>query len=68
MSEDSLNLVLLNQANKSSLDMAKIQIKLEQITPFGGIFSGMEQFDPLLSKFIDSTLEERCRSFSYIWM
>ena len=29
--------------------MAKVQIKSEQITPFGGIFSIMEQFDILLS-------------------
>ena len=29
--------------------MAKVQIKSEQITPFGGIFSIMEQFEVLLS-------------------
>ena len=45
--------------------MAKIQIKSEQITPFGGIFSIMEQFDALLSKVINSTLGERCQSFGY---
>ena len=45
--------------------MAKVQIKSEQITPFGGIFSIMEQFDALLSKVIDSTLGERCQSFGY---
>ena len=45
--------------------MAKVQIKPEQITPFGGIFSIMEQFDALLSKVIDSTLGERCHSFGY---
>jgi hypothetical protein len=27
--------------------MAKIQIKSEKLTPFGGIFSIMEQFDAL---------------------
>ena len=27
--------------------MAKIQIKSEELTPFGGIFSIMEQFDAL---------------------
>ena len=48
MSEDSLNLVLQNQANKSSSDMTKVQIKSGQITLFGGIFSIMEQFDVLL--------------------
>ena len=31
--------------------MAKIQIKSEKLTPFGGIFSIMEQFDALLSEF-----------------
>ena len=36
--------------------MAKIQIKSEKLTPFGGIFSIMEQFDALLSQTIDSTL------------
>ena len=29
--------------------MTKVQIKSEQFTPFGGIFSIMEQFDALLS-------------------
>ena len=45
--------------------MAKVQIKSEQITPFGGIFSIMEQFDALLSNVIDSTLGKRCQSFGY---
>ena len=34
----------------------KIQIKSEKLTPFGGIFSIMEQFDALLAQTIDSTL------------
>ena len=63
--EDSLNLVLQNQVNKSSSDMTKVQIKSGQITPFGGIFSIMEQFDALLSKVIDSTLGKRCQPFDY---
>ena len=29
--------------------MAKVQIKSEKLTPFGGIFSIMEQFDALPS-------------------
>ena len=29
--------------------MAKVQIKSEKLTPFGGIFSIMEQFDSILS-------------------
>ena len=33
--------------------MAKIQIKSEKLTPFGGIFSIMEKFDSMLSPVID---------------
>ena len=47
MSEDSLNLVLHKKTSKSSIYMAKIQIKSEKLTPFGGFFV-MEQFDVLL--------------------
>ena len=36
--------------------MAKLQIKSEKLTPFGGFFSIMEQFDALLAQTIDSTL------------
>ena len=43
--------------------MAKVQIKSEKLTPFGGIFSIMEQFDSTLSSVIDSTLGLRCRLF-----
>ena len=39
--------------------MAKVQIKSEKLTPFGGI---MEQFDSMLSPIIDQTLGQRCRS------
>ena len=45
--------------------MAKIQIKSEKLTPFGGIFSIMEQFDSTLSSVIDSSLGLRYRSFGY---
>ena len=45
--------------------MAKVQIKSEKLTPFGGIFSIMEQFDSTLSSVIDSTLGPRCRLFGY---
>ena len=43
--------------------MAKVKIKSEKITPFGGIFFVMEQFDSTLSSVIDSTLGLRCKSF-----
>ena len=36
--------------------MAKVQIKSEKLTPFGGIFSIMEQFDSMLSPIIDQAL------------
>ena len=42
--------------------MAKVQIKSEKVTPFGGIFSIMEQFDSKLSPIIDQALGQRCRS------
>lgn len=45
--------------------MAKVQIKSEQITPFGGICSIMEQFDVLLFGVIDSTLGLRTRTYGY---
>ena len=45
--------------------MAKLQIKSEKITPFGGIFSIMEQFDALLSNVIDSTLGLRGHTLGY---
>ena len=46
--------------------MVKVQIKSEQIIPFGVIFSMMEQFNALLSKVIDSTLGERCQPFGFV--
>ena len=36
--------------------------RIEGLTPFGGIFSIMEQFDSMLSPIIDHTLGQRCRS------
>ena len=46
--------------------MAKIQIKSEKLTPFGGIFSIIEQFDSTFSSVIDLTLDLRCRSFHFL--
>ena len=45
--------------------MAKIQIKSEKITPFGGIFPIMECFDRLLGQTIDSILGLRSRFVGY---
>jgi len=65
MSEISLVLVLHLKINKTLNDMAKIQIKSEKLTPFGGIFSIMKQYDALLAQTIDSTLGLRCTLFDY---
>ena len=45
--------------------MVKVAIKSEKLSPFGGIFSIMEQFHSNLSSVIDSTLGMRCRLYGY---
>ena len=45
MLEFSLILVLQKKQENATMDMAKIQIKSERLTPFGVLFSIMEQFD-----------------------
>ena len=65
MSEISLILVLHLKTNKTLNDTAKIQIKSEKLTPFGGNFSIMKQFDAFLAQTIDSTLGLRCTLFDY---
>ena len=47
--------------------MAKVRIKSEKLSPFGGIFSIMERFDALLAQTIDSTLGLRCTRFGYLY-
>ena len=42
--------------------MAKVAIKSEKLSPFGGFFSIMEQFDSMLSPIIDQALGQRCLS------
>ena len=44
--------------------MAKIHIKFEKLTPFGGIFSIMEQFDSTLSNDYVETFSDMRRSLS----
>ena len=44
MSDFSLTLVLHFKTSKNFNGMAKVQIKSEKITPFGGIFHVREQF------------------------
>ena len=45
--------------------MAKIQIKSEKLTLFGGFFSITELLNALLAQTIDSTLGLRCTMFGY---
>ena len=45
--------------------MAKIQIKSEKLTPFGGIFHVMDLFERHLSHIIDGTLGKRSVSIGY---
>ena len=45
--------------------MANVAIKSEKLSPFGGTFSIMEQFDSKLSSVINSTLGMTCRLYGY---
>ena len=45
--------------------MAKVQIKSEKITPFGGIFYVREQFSRFVGPVIDKVLGLRCTSYGY---
>ena len=45
--------------------MAKVSIKSERITPFGGIFHVREQFSRYVGLVIDKVLGLRCTSFGY---
>ena len=45
--------------------MAKVQIKNEKITPFGGIFQVMELFDRCVGSVIDRELGPRRSTFGY---
>ena len=63
---DAIILVLQKKQENPTIDMAKIQIRSERLTLFGGLFSIMEQFDSTLSSVIDSTLGLRCRSLHFM--
>ena len=45
--------------------MAKVQIKPERITPFGGIFHVREQLSHYVGPVINKVLGLRCTSFGY---
>ena len=65
MSDISLTLVLQFKTSKIINDMAKVSIKYEEITPFGGIFHVREQFSRYVGLVIDKVLGLRCTSFGY---
>ena len=65
MSDFSLTLVLQFKTSKIINDMAKVQIKSEKITPFGGIFHVRELFSRFLGPVIDKVLGLRCTSYGY---
>jgi len=54
MSDFSLTLVLQIKTSKIINDMAKVSIKSEKISAFGGIFFVLDRFDRILSSVIDS--------------
>ena len=56
-------------SNKEYLTMAKVNIKSEKITPFGGIYYASKAFYALsLDKIINDTLGVRCSTYNgYQW-
>ena len=65
MSDFSLTLVLRLTTSKIINDAAKVQIKSEKNTPFGGIFHVRELFSRFVAPIIDKVLGIRCTSFGY---
>ena len=65
MSDFSLTLVLQFKTSKIINDMAKVSIKSEKITPFGGIFHVRELFSRYVGPVIDKVLGLRCTSYGY---
>ena len=65
MSDFSLTLVLHFKTSKIFNGMAKVQIKSEKITPFGGVFHVREQFSRFVGPVIDKVLGLRCTSYGY---
>ena len=61
MSDFSLTLVLQFKTSKIINDVAKVQIKSEEVTPFGGIFHVRELFSRYMAPIIDKVLGLRCR-------
>ncbi|MBR6319892.1 MAG: hypothetical protein IKR50_05590, partial [Prevotella sp.] len=53
------------KASKFINGMAKVSIKSEKITPFGGFFQVREEFSRFVGPVIDKVLGLRCTSFGY---
>jgi len=58
-------LVLNPKQAKFFNDMAKVSIKSEKITAFGGMFFVLDKFDRILSSVIDSHLGLRSKLIGY---
>ena len=66
MSDFSLTLVLRFKTSKKIFnDMAKVSIKSEKITPFGGLFHVRELFSRYVGPVINKVLGLRCTSYGY---
>ena len=61
MTDLSLTLVLHFKTSKNFNGMAKVQIKSEKSTPFGGIFHVREQFSRFVGPVIDKVRGLRCQ-------
>ena len=67
MSDFSLTLVMRLTTSKIINDVAKVQIKSEKITPFGGIFHVRELFSRFVAPIIDKVLGIWCTSYGYLY-
>ena len=67
MSCFSLALVLRFKTRKNINDMAKVSIKYEKNTPFGGIFYIREQFCRFVPPVIDKVLSLRYTPYGYLY-
>ena len=63
MSDFSLTLVLQIKTSKIVNDMAKVSIKSEKITAFGGIFFVLDKFDRILSVAVVAVLQFQNRCY-----
>ena len=62
MSDYSLTLVLQYKTSKIINGVAKVNIKSEKITPFGGIIFVLDKFDSILSSGDHGELRTMCNT------